>query len=83
MIRDMVFFCLGCMTPVIKWLTYDLVLAILRGMYSALRICLPPNSWTPGISTWQKCKSTGVIVWRSVKLHVKHGWLHGCSIEGK
>lgn len=71
---------IGATWKQIKWLTWDLIKAVVRGVYSAfsLACCGPLNE---GYTRWDALKWLPKYGRREVAIFVKWEWWHGCHIE--
>lgn len=71
---------IGAGWKLIKWLTYDLIKAFMRGTYRALRLaCVGPLN--EGYTRWDAIKWLPRIGAREIASFVKWEWWHGCHIE--
>lgn len=63
----------------IKWLTYDLLKAIFKGTYNAVRVCCF-GELMPGASRWQPVSKLPKVIWYEAGAYLKWEWLRGCKL---
>ena len=63
----------------IKWLTFDLLKAIFKGIYNACRVvCF--GSLKQGHTRWGAVKYLPKVIWYQCGTYLKWEWLNGCTI---